>query len=519
MTIPAVPIPILSFIVFTPLVGALLILLIPRHQKEAARVFAAAVSGFTLLLALWAFVAYDRSVGGYQFVERISWLPQLGIHYYVGVDGVSLPLVLLSALVLFTGVLVSWNIEDRPHELFAFMLLLASGIMGVFVARNLVLLFFFYEIAIFPKYFLIAIWGSTRKEYAAMKLVLYTLVGSIIALVGALALYFVSPIRTFDMDVLRELAARGAFARTVEVFGQTARFDYLWFLPVFLGFAVTAGLWPFHNWVPDGHSAAPTAGSMFLAGVVMKVGAYSALRVGIELMPGGAIYWLPVVVFLAVVAALYSAAISLVQEDLKYVIAFSSIGHMAFVTIGFAAMNTTGLTGAVLQMFSHGVMAAILFAVVGMVYDQAHTRYLAYLGGFARAMPMATLGFILGGLVAMGMPGFSGFVAEFQVFAGIWAARDTAWWYPWVAILAAPSIALSAAYILRALQATFFGELDRSRYPHVRDVTVLDKVAIVTLAVWFVLIGVFPRVMTDLIQTGVEPIAALLQGAMVASIR
>jgi len=236
-------------------------------------------------------------------------------------------------------------------------------------------------------------------------------------------------------------------------------------------------------------------------------------------MPGGAVYWLPVVVLLAVVAALYSAALSLVQEDLKYVIAFSSIGHMAFVTIGFAAMNVTGLIGAVLQMFSHGAMAAILFAVVGMVYDRAHTRYLAHLGGFARVMPMATLGFVLGGLVAMGMPGFSGFIAEFQVFAGIWAARDIAWWYPWVTILAAPSIALSGAYILRALQATFFGELNRERYPHVEDVTVPDKLAIVTLAVWFVLIGVFPWVMTDLIQTGVEPIAALLRGAMLASLR
>ena len=362
-------------------------------------------------------------------------MPSLGIGYHVGADGVSLPMLALTGIVIFTGVMISWGISDRPREFFAFLLLLTGGVYGVFMSLDLFLLFFFYELAVFPMYVLIATWGSTRKEYAAMKLTLYLLVGSIVALVGILALYFEAGLGTFDMVRLAEA-------------GISTSFQKLWFLPVFMGFGVLAGIWPFHNWSPDGHVAAPTAVSMLHAGVLMKLGAYAALRAGVQLMPGGAEYWLPYVIFLVTVNVVYGSLIAMVQRDFKYVIGFSSVSHMGLVTMGFATMNATGMSGAALQMFSHGIMTALFFAVVGMVYDRAHTRDIPSLGGFAKLMPAAAIAFIIGGLVSMGMPGFSGFVAELQIFMGLWSAEDVAWYYPWIAIISASGIVITAAYVL-----------------------------------------------------------------------
>ncbi|HIP88153.1 MAG TPA: NADH-quinone oxidoreductase subunit M, partial [Anaerolineales bacterium] len=285
----------------------------------------------------------------------------------------------------------------------------------------------------------------------------------------------------------------------------------VWFLPIFLGFGVLAGVWPFHSWSPDGHVAAPTAGSMLHAGVLMKVGAYSALRVAILLMPEGARYWLPYVIFLTLVNVVYGAMIAMVQEDFKYVIGFSSVSHMGLVSMGFATMNHIGLSGAALQMFSHGVMTALFFAVVGMVYDRAHTRHIPSLGGFVRIMPMAAIAFIIGGLVSMGMPGFSGFIAEVQIFLGVWDAQDVAPWYPWIAIFASSGIIFTAAYVLRVVQQVFFGEL-KPEFATLPGITLLDKVALAILCAILIGVGAYPTVMTNVIQTGVTPILALLGG-------
>jgi NADH-quinone oxidoreductase subunit M len=487
--------PILSVIVFTPIVTGLLLLLIPGERKTEIRVTALAASLFALFLSTFVYFSYDIAAGGYQFLERYEWLPVLGISYYVGVDGMSAPLVLLTGVVMFTGVLISWGIDDRPREFFAFLFILATGVFGVFVAQDLFMLFFFYEIAVFPMFLLIAIWGwKETREYAAMKLTLYLFIGSVVSLVGALVMYFASGLRTFDMIALSEA-------------GFSSSFQIFWFPFVFLGFAVLGGIFPFHNWSPDGHVAAPTAVSMFHAGVLMKLGAFAALRVGIMLLPEGAEYWRWWILGLATINVVYGAFIAMIQTDLKYVIGFSSVSHMGLVMMGFATLNREGLLGAGVQMFSHGVMTALFFAVVGMVYDRAHTRSIPELGGFSKKMPLVAIAFIIGGLVSMGMPALSGFVAEFPIFMGVWKEM------PIVAIIAAISIVITASYIIRIIGRVFYGVLPAQFEHHVGDVTVLDKVALVMLSAILIGLGVYPAVMTPLISSGVNGVLSLFGGA------
>jgi NADH-quinone oxidoreductase subunit M len=491
--------PILSVIVFTPIVAGMLILLVPAQRKNEVRVMALAAATFALLLSIWVYFTYDSSIAGYQFQESYNWLPALGIGYHVGVDGMSTPLVLLTGVVMFTGVLISWGIEDRPREFFAFLFILASGVFGVFVALDLFQLFFFYEIAVFPMFLLIAIWGWIKtREYAAMNQTLYLFIGSVVSLVGALAMYWIAfqntGILSFDMLQLEQA-------------GFSEQFQIIWFLPVFLGFAVLGGIWPFHNWSPDGHVAAPTAVSMFHAGVLMKLGAFAALRVGIMLLPQGAQFWSPLIMAFAAIAVVYGAFIAFMQEDMKYMIGFSSVSHMGLVMLGLSTLNKTGLTGAGVQMFSHGVMTALFFAVTGMIYDRAHTRQIPELGGMSKVMPFAAIGFIVGGLVSMGMPGFSGFIAEFPIFMGVWYVQ------PWVAIIASISIVITAAYIMRNIRDVFFRPMPENLEGHITDVNVLDKVAIVTVCVLMIVIGLFPKVMVPMVQTGVDNILRLLGGA------
>jgi NADH-quinone oxidoreductase subunit M len=500
--------PFLSVITFTPVVAALVILLLPATRKNEARALALGAAVFALLLSFWVYLNYDQAAGGYQFIEKYNWLPALGISLHFGVDGMSTPLVLLTGVVMFTGVLISWGdddkhvmagIQDRPREFFAFLFILASGVFGVFVSLDLFMLFFFYEIAVFPMYLLIAIWGwIVTREYAAMKLTLYLFLGSVVSLVGVLVMYFVqyqnTGLLTFDMLQMEKAG-----------FSQT--FQNIWFLPVFLGFAVLGGIWPFHNWSPDGHVAAPTAVSMFHAGVLMKLGAFAALRVGIMLLPQGAQTWSWLILTFAAIAVVYGAYIAFVQTDLKYMIGFSSVSHMGLVMLGFSTLNRAGLTGAGVQMFSHGVMTALFFAITGMIYDRSHTRQIPELGGMNKVMPFAAIGFIIGGLVSMGMPGFSGFIAEFPIFMGVWGRQ----WL--VAVIASISIVITAAYIMRNIRQVFFSDLPQKLEGHLTDVTMLDKVAITTLCLFMILIGLFPGIIVPMVQTGVENVLRLLGGA------
>src|SRR5512143_314425 len=501
--------PFLSVIVFTPAVAGMIILLVPAQKKNLARGIALAAAILDVTLSLTVYLTYlTQHLTGYQFIEQYRWLPALGISLHFGVDGMSTPLILLTGVVMFTGVLISWGedhahvqagIQDRPREFFAFLFIRASGVFGVFASLDLFMLFFFYEIAVCPMYLLISIWGwVVTREYAAMKLTLYLFLGSVVSLVGALAMYWQAgqSSGSYSFDMLR-----------LEGAGFSAAFQHLWFLPVFFGFAVLGGIWPFHNWSPDGHVAAPTAVSMFHAGVLMKLGAFAALRVGIMLLPEGAKTWSWLIMTFAAIAVVYGAYIAFVQTDFKYMVGFSSVSHMGLVMLGFSTLNRQGLLGSGVQMFSHGVMTALFFAVVGMIYDRAQTCEIPELGGINKVMPFAAIGFIIGGLVSMGMPGFSGFIAEFPIFLGVWGTQ----WL--VAVIASVSIVITAAYIMRNIRQVFFGELPEKFAGHLTDITVLDKIAITTLCLFMIGIGLFPRIMVPFVQSGVENILRLLGGA------
>lgn len=520
--------PILSFIALSPLVMAVVILLLPKERGENARMLGLATMVFGLLLSLWVYVAYNQNLPPagsawtetLYFVEEYQWIPSVGINYIVGVDGLSATLVLLTAIVGVGGVLISWSIEDRPREFFAFFMLLVAGVQGVFVAVDGFLLFFFYELAVLPMYVMIVIWGwKVTREYAAMKLTLYLLIGSFVSFIAFLyLLYFTETgqaIGTFDLRVWSE----ATFPRAIQI---------AWFMPLFLGFAVLAGVWPFHNWSPDGHVAAPTAVSMIHAGVLMKLGAYAAMRMGIQFLPDGAVYWLPFIIILTIINVTYGSLIAMRQRDLKYMVGYSSVSHMGLVTMGFAAMNSNGFLGAGIQMVSHGIMTALFFAVVGMVYDRAHTRSMDELSGMVRVLPWAGFAFVVSGLVSMGMPGLSGFIAEFPIFMGVWNGGTTqlgnafvglnpAGFYPVIAILAALGIVVTAAYVLRSISSVFFGDYDAEKWHDMRPLLAIDKVVLVSFSLILIIIGIFPMVIAPIVESGVAPVVARVQDAQQAA--
>jgi NADH-quinone oxidoreductase subunit M len=502
--------PILSVITFTPLIAGLIVLMLPADRKNEARVTALAAAAFTTVLALFLYFGFDVNGARFQFVEGpYEWVPQLGITYHMAVDGLGVPMILLTAVVLLTGVMISWNIEDRPREFMAFYLILAVGVFGVFAAQDLFLFFFLLEIAVFPKFLMIVVWGSPKtREYGGMKLTLYLFLASVVALLGVLWMVAYAPERTFNMLWLEDAMRAGAFP---------AEWQRVWFPLIFFGFAIMGAIFPLHSWAPDGHVAAPTAISMMLAGVEMKIGMFAAFRVGITLLPEGAKFWAPVIVLVALINVVYAAYIALIQKDFKYIIGFSSVSHMGLVMMGFATLTREGFVGAGLQMFSHGVMTALFFAIVGMVYDRAHTRQISELGGLAQKMPLAAVGFIIGGFTSMGMPGFSGFVAEIPIYMGLWKAQtppgallSTApWFFPLMAIISVISIVLTAAYILRAVQRVFFGDLPAHLEHGVGDVAVLDKVSIVILCGLMVVLGLYPMIMETVVLAGVAPVLSL----------
>jgi NADH-quinone oxidoreductase subunit M len=489
--------------IYVSFIGVAAILVLPRERQELIRGTALLFAAAGLFFAAWALFHYElRDVSGAadplresfrQFEVDVTWIPALGISYHLGADGISLPLLVLNGIVAVTGVLFSWNIQRRTKEFFALFLTLVSGVYGVFLSLDLFLLFAFYELAIIPKYFLIAIWGSKNKDFAAMKLVLYSFAGSGLVLIGMLAMFFAAGGQSFDLLVLR-----------------TAHFPaelQFWAFPcVFIGFGVLAGMWPFHTWAPTGHAAAPTAASMLLAGVVMKLGAYGCLRVAILLLPRGMSahghFWQWVIAVLAVIAIVFAGTVALVQRDLKYVIGYSSVSHMGFVLLGLMALNTVGLDGAVLQMFSHGIVASLLFAVVGrIVYDRTHTRDLDELSRMqlARKMPFAAGAFIIAGLASMGLPGLSGFIAELHVLVGAFES------FPWLVVAAGAGIVVAVWYTFRAVHLTFFGE-DRFALGAVPSgegfeaISWHEKVAASILIAVLVVVGLYPPVLLGMID-------------------
>ena len=485
----------LAWTVYISFLGAALIMMLPAGNLRVIRATAmlSAVIGFILAF----FAIAQHHAGEMITLARLNWIPQLGVSYHFAADGISLTLVLLTGIAAVCGILFSWNIEHRTKEFFAFYLTLIGGVYGVFLSFDLFLLFVFYEIAIVPKYFLIAIWGSTRRQYGAMKLALYSFVGSAMVLVGMIAAYIVAGAKTFD---LIELAK----------YPFPASFQYWAFPLVFIGFAILAGLWPFHTWAPTGHVAAPTAASMLLAGVVMKLGAYGALRVAMTLFPQGLAAWRDIIALLAVIGIVYGATVALVQRDFKFVIGYSSVSHMGFVLLGLMTLSQIGLSGAVLQMFSHGIIAGLLFAVVGrMVYERAHTRELAVLEGMnlSKAIPFAAVTFVIASVASMGLPGFSGFIAELQVLIGAWQT------FPGFAIFAGLGILIGVAYTLRAVLKGFFAEREVVTAHHAEPlppISVPERLGAAILIAATIVIGIFPRLLLDVITPSLN--SELMQG-------
>jgi NADH-quinone oxidoreductase subunit M len=482
---------LLHVVLWLPAVGALFTVLFGRGTH--ARGWALAFSGFALVAATALYLRYDLRAGGMQFESTVTWIPQIGSSLHIGVDGVSLPLVFLNCFLTFLVVVISWNLDLRPQLYFALILLLQTAVTGVFVSLDLFVFFLFWELELAPMYLLIGIWGGPRREYSAMKFIIYTVTGSAFMLVGILALYFYTGAGTFDL--LR--IADGARALPIAA-------QILFFILLYLGFAVKVPIFPFHTWLPDAHVEAPTPVSVLLAGVLLKMGGYGLIRLCMTILPEAAQQLAPLLVGLAVVNVLYGAALALAQidGDLKKMIANSSISHMGYVVLGLAALTSTGIEGAVMQMFTHGTITALLFMMVGLVYDRTHTRQIPDMGGLAARMPFIAASFVIAGLASLGLPGMNGFVGEFLVFIGSYRVL------PIPTILAAFAIVVTAGYITWMLLKVFFGPLSQ-RWQHLGDASPREIFAVSALVAVIIVTGVFPSAVVDMIAVGVSPIARL----------
>ncbi len=497
----------LFLIVLWPALSALAILLCKgaKQVRTASLVASAIQLGLTLYIAFEYYTlrrAGDHSP--FMMQSNLNWFPQFGISLHMGIDGISLAMLLLTSVVVLCGVLVSWNISYLTKEFYFLLILLSMGAYGFFISLDLFTLFFFLELAVIPKFMLIGIWGSGRKEYAAMKLALMLMGGSALILIGLLGVYFNSHtsggLPTFDLLKLSVVhIPRNA---------QHILFPFL-----FLGFGVFTAIFPFHTWAPDGHSSAPTAASMFLAGISMKLGGYGCIRVACLLMPEAAQYYGPAIIVLACIAILYGAFATMMQKDLKYINAYSSVSHCGFVLLGIAMFTQTALIGAVMQMVSHGLMTALFFAVIGMLYERTHTRMTADMSGLLKIMPFLGTVFIIAGLCSLGLPGLSGFVSEMTIFMGSWQRPDA--FHRIATILACASIVVTAVYILRAAGKVLMGPISNEHFRSLKDAAWNEKLASVILILSIVLIGVAPFLLSGLIRPGAFEIMKTIANATV----
>ncbi len=481
----------ITLLILLPLLTAIVILL----MQNATQVKWVSMMGATLQFVL-AFVLLfsfykERQLGNTSqmlFELKYNWFPSWNISFHFGVDGISVAMIMLTAFVVIAGVLVSWNVTKMTKEFYFLLILLSMGAYGFFISLDLFILFFFLEIAVIPKYLLIGIWGSGKKEYSANKLALMLMGGSALVLVGLLGVYFSASIHSFDLITLSLLH--------IPIQTQLICFPLL-----FVGFGVFTALFPFHTWVPDGHSSAPTAGSMFLAGISMKLGGYGCLRVATYIMPEGAKEYASIIILLSVIAILYGAFATMMQKDLKYINAYSSVSHCGFVILGIGMLTKTSIIGSVMQMVSHGLMTALFFAVIGMIYERTHTRQVSEMGGLLKRMPFISTVLFIVGLCSLGLPGLSGFIAEMTIFMGSWQHPDT---FRRVAtILACLSIVVTAVYILRAVTKISMGPL-KDEFKNLTDATWNEKLAALILIAGILAIGVAPFWFNDLVSPGAE---------------
>jgi NADH-quinone oxidoreductase subunit M len=500
---------LLTATVFLPTAGALAILALVRGDRQV-RLVAVLVGVADLVLSLAVFLGFDRGEGAarFQLIDRLTWISTdtLNASYFLGVDGLSAPLVLLTGLLGLCALLASWHITLRVREYFIWLLVLQTAVMGVFASLDLLLFFLFWELELVPMYLLISIWGTGRKEYSATKFLVFTLLGGAFLLVAIVGVFLTAGVGTFDLTLL--LTPGSGLTGAAVVIPLAALF-WLFVIP----FAIKLPTWPVHTWLPDAHTDAPTAASVMLAGVMLKMGGYGLLRINVGMFPQQAQDYAWAFVALGVFSVLYGAVVTLRQTDLKRLIAYSSVSHMGLVLVGIGSvglvqgekLTTTGLSGAAMQLFTHGTITGLLFLAVGIVYDKAHTRYIPDLGGLANRMPLVATAFLIAGLASLGLPGLSGFVSELLVFLGTFRA------YPWPTALAVLGIIVAAGYILWMLERSLFG-VRRERFAHLTDASFIEAVPLVLLVISIVVIGVYPAFLTDVFQAGLAPLVDALNG-------
>jgi len=508
----------LLIILFAPFAGALALIFISNRQLSLVRGIAAGSAFISLIASLYLFYAYDPLRGGFQFIQRIEWSRQLGISLHLGVDGIGTPLVLASSILLFAGIFVSWHIKDRVKEFYIWLLILAAATIGVFMSLDLFFLYFFYEMSVIPMYLLLGMWGShtkkylemtdpeglkqrdsvgfilnfgaNSKEYAAMKLVLFLSAFAVVALMGILLIYKFSGLNTFDILVLREQAHFSGPLATV-----------IWLL-IFFGFASIAPIWPLHSWSPVGHAAAPAATSMLHAGVLMKLGHFSIIRVAFEILPETTRELMPIAAILCIFSIIYGGLVAYYAKDTKYVIGYSSSSHMGYVFLGMAALDYISLSGAVIYMFAHAMATGMLFAMAGWVYDQTHTRDIPSLGGLSNRMPFISAAFVIACMASIGMPGTVNFIAEVMIIVGSWNK------YPFQVVIAVLGIVLTMAYLFKMMRGLFYGSM-AEKYSHSHDaVTVIDRMPLLIMITVSISFGIFPGHLYSVVRSGVDPLIA-----------
>ena len=483
---------LLTLAIFLPIVGAILIALFLNGKN--ARALALITTLAELALTSYIFLLYDKEKGGYQLVDKFEgWIPfdTFRVDYFLGIDGLSAPLVLLTGILGIVAVFASWSVSVRMKEHFMWLLVLQGAVIGVFTSLDFFLFFLFWELELIPMFFLISIWGTGRKEYSAMKFIIFTILGSAFLLIGILSLYFST--NTFDMTLLPDKIAGANLIMPASV---------LFFLTI-IGFAIKLPVFPFHTWLPDAHTDAPTAASVMLAGVLLKMGGYGMFRVAASMFPEQIVDYSWLLATLGLINILYGAAITIRQTDLKRLIAYSSVSHMGFVLLGIAAAKggtaELGMNGAALQMFTHGTITGLLFLTVGFIYEKAHTRYIPDLGGLANRMPFLAAGLLVAGLASLGLPGTSGFVAEITIFMGSFPA-----WH-WFAALAAIGVVLTAGYILWMIQRVMFGP-QLLRHNNLSDASIPEMIPVAILVASILVVGIYPAVISDVFNTGLDPI-------------
>ncbi len=500
--------PILSLITYLPLLGAILLLAVGRERIGAIRnlafLFSLASFGVSLLLPF----RYDPSTPAVQFVERHTWIPSLGVSYFFGLDGISLWLTLLTTFLSPVAVLCSYeSIKHRAKEYYIFLLILETGMLGVFLALDFFLFYVFWEVMLVPMYFLIGVWGSDRRLYSAIKFFLYTLFGSVVMLLGILAVYFYAGARTgqYTFDVLELMKVAYPHTPLITVLGLSLSFQDLVWLAFALSFAIKVPMFPFHTWLPDAHTDAPTAGSVILAGVLLKMGTYGFLRFNLPLFPEASRHFVPLVFVLAIIAIIYGAMVCMVQPDMKRLIAYSSVSHMGFVMLGMFAFNLQGVQGSLLQMVNHGLSTGGLFLVVGLIYDRRHTRLISELGGLSRQMPIYAALFAIIMLASMGLPGLNGFIGEFLILIGAFQVR---WWW---GALAVTGIILGAAYMLWLYQRTMFGEITKEENRTLPDLDAREMATLLPIIALCFWIGLYPAPFLRAMETSVANVIQMVE--------